>query len=861
MTTSIPTPLDARLIADARPSPAPAGAGVRAAGPWLESDGERLLVRGTTYGTFAQRDGQPFPSRTVVAADFAAIASAGANVVRTYTVPPVWLLDAAAAAGLRVLVGLPWEQHVAFLDDPGRAASIEARVRAGVRACARHSAVLCFAVGNEIPAAIVRWHGARRVERFLRRLCTAVREEHPGALVTYVNYPSTEYLELPFLDLVCFNVFLEDETSFEAYIARLQNLTGDRPLLLTEIGLDSRRNGAAEQARLLARQLRTAYRLGVAGAFVFAWTDEWHRGGHDVDDWDFGLVDRDRRPKPALHAVTEVFAEPVPAPAAGWPQATVVVCSYNGSRWIAECLEALQALEYPNYEIVVVDDGSTDATASITVGFPAVRLISTPNGGLSRARNRGLEEATGEVIAYLDDDARPHPSWLTHMVLALEAGEHVGVGGPNLAPAQDGATAECVALAPGGPTHVLVADREAEHVPGCNMAFRTASLRAIGGFDPTFRIAGDDVDMCWRLQERGDTIAFTPAAIVWHHCRSSISGYLRQQFQYGRAEAMLEARWPERYNRRGHARWQGRVYGDALAAGMARRRTRIEYGTWGQGLFQARIPAGPGTLATLVRMPEWYLAQATLVALGALGLLWTPLLAALALAVLTAGATTLEHARTAARAPVRGPRSRRRAGAMRVVIAALHALQPLARFAGREQERRRRPRPGQLGDPRPRTAVIWSERWSSPETWLAELERILAPARPRRGGSTDRWDLGVRGGALGTARLRATHEEHGSGRQLARLRTWAVPSRAALATVPALGLLAGLAVSGGAAAVGLILGVGAAGLGGRALRDCCRALAALRTGVDVQLRRRAVAPAQSHPSTDAPLGAEYEEAA
>src|SRR3954447_11146455 len=60
LTTSIPTPLDARLIADARPSPAPAGAGVRAAGPWLESDGERLLVRGTTYGTFAQRDGQPF---------------------------------------------------------------------------------------------------------------------------------------------------------------------------------------------------------------------------------------------------------------------------------------------------------------------------------------------------------------------------------------------------------------------------------------------------------------------------------------------------------------------------------------------------------------------------------------------------------------------------------------------------------------------------------------------------------------------------------------------------------------------------------------------------------------------------------
>ncbi|HWH93707.1 MAG TPA: glycosyltransferase [Baekduia sp.] len=861
MTASFPTPLAPRPTADARRSPALAGGTVRTAGPWLESDGERLLVRGTTYGTFAEHGGRPFPSPELVAADFAAMAAAGAGVVRIYTVPPVWLLDAAAAAGLRVMVGLPWEQHVAFLDEPSRAAAIEARVRAGVRACAGHPAVLCFAVGNEIPAAIVRWHGARRVERFLQRLCTAVREEHPGALVTYVNYPSTEYLELPFLDLVCFNVFLEDEASFEAYVARLQNLAGDRPLLLTEIGLDSRRNGAAEQARMLARQLRIAYRLGVAGAFVFAWTDEWHRGGHDVDDWDFGLVDRARRPKPALSAIAEVFAEPVPAPAGGWPRATVVVCSYNGSRWIGECLEALEALEYPNYEIVVIDDGSTDATASITEDFPAVRLISTANGGLSRARNRGLEAATGEVIAYLDDDARPHPAWLTHLVLALQGSEHAGVGGPNLAPAHDGATAECVALAPGGPTHVLIADREAEHVPGCNMAFRTAALRAIGGFDPTFRIAGDDVDVCWRLQERGDTIGFTPAAIVWHHCRSSLRAYLRQQFQYGRAEAMLEARWPQRYNRRGHARWQGRVYGDALAAGMARRRTRVEYGTWGQGLFQARIAAEPGLLATLVRMPEWYLAQAALLALGVLGLLWTPLLAAGAVAVVTAAATTLEHARTAARAPLRRPRSRRRAGAMRVVIAGLHALQPLARFAGREQERRRRQRAGALGDPRPRTALIWSERWSAPETWLADLERILEPARPRRGGLTDRWDLGVRGGALGTARLRATHEEHGAGRQLARLRTWAVPSRAALAIVPLLALLAGLAAAGGAAVVGVILALGAAAIAARALRDCCRALAALRTGVDVQRRRRAVAPAHAHASTDARLRADLEEAA
>ncbi|PYO73702.1 MAG: glycosyl transferase, partial [Gemmatimonadetes bacterium] len=109
-----------------------------------------------------------------------------------------------------------------------------------------------------------------------------------------------------------------------------------------------------------------------------------------------------------------------------------------------------------------------------------------------------------------------------------------GVGGPNIAPPGDGPIAECVARAPGGPVHVLLNDREAEHIPGCNMAFRKSCLEAIGGFDPQFRTAGDDVDVCWRLQERGWTLGFHPAALVWHHRRNSLRTYWRQQIGYGR---------------------------------------------------------------------------------------------------------------------------------------------------------------------------------------------------------------------------------------------------------------------------------------------------------------------------------------
>src|SRR5213078_2847526 len=120
--------------------------------------------------------------------------------------------------------------------------SIEARVRVGVRSCAGHPAVLCYTIGNEIPAPIVRWYGKRRVERYLEQLYRAAKEEDPEGLVTYVNYPTTEYLQLPFLDLVCFNVYLESQERLEAYTDHLHILAGDRPLIMSELGLDSLRH-------------------------------------------------------------------------------------------------------------------------------------------------------------------------------------------------------------------------------------------------------------------------------------------------------------------------------------------------------------------------------------------------------------------------------------------------------------------------------------------------------------------------------------------------------------------------------------------------------------------------------------------
>ena len=823
---ALPLPAERRQQAP-RPGPRPS-----THGKFIHVGDEKLCVRGVTYGTFARDErGDPYPAPDVVAADLADIAANGFNAIRTYTSPPRWLLDLAFEHGVRVLAGLAWEQHVDFLESRAGARSIEARVRAGAAACAGHPALLAFAVGNEIPSRVVRWIGRRPVERFVERLLRGVRAEDPGALVTYVNYPTTEYLTTPSADLVCFNVYLETPDRLDAYLARLHNLAGDRPLLLAEIGLDSRAHGLVHQAETLDWQVRATLASGCAGGFVFSWTDEWHvtylsesgtgTGSVELTDWDFGLTDRNRRPKPALAAVRRAFAEAPFPPERRWPRVSVVVCTYNGARTLRRCLEDIEALDYPDYEVIVVDDGSTDGSAAIAAEQDC-RLISTENKGLASARNSGLEAATGEIVAYVDDDAHPDRDWLRYLVAALEDGEFDGIGGPNLPPHDDGPVAECVAESPGGPIHVLLSDREAEHIPGCNMAFRKRALEGIGGFDRQFRVAGDDVDICWRLRGAGHRIGFSPAALVWHCRRDSVRAYLRQQRGYGAAEALLERKWPDRYNAAGQARWLGRLYGRGLASSLGR--DRVYSGTWGSEPFQALYRPSPGRLPGLGSIPEWYLTLVALAALSLAGVWWKPLLAAVPLLLVAVGAWLVPPGISAARACFMRERlPRRRKLAMWALTALLYVAQPVARLRGRMRAPAWRPVAAPAPAlPRRRAIRIWSERWRPAESRLDDVQRSLREdgAAVFCGGTWDPWDLHVRGGLVGAARLRMGLEEHGGGRQLIRLEIAPHLSRPALAVMATLLVAALGAAFAGAWPGALVPGGVALVLGARLAWEC-----------------------------------------
>jgi len=747
-------------------------------GRFLFSGDEKLRICGVTYGTFRPDEARNEFHPVRAARDFAKMASKGINAIRTYTVPPVWLLDLALQHSLWVMVGIPWEQHITFLDDRARVCAIEERLRSAVRSCAAHPAILCFAIGNEIPNTIVRWYGHRRIEKFLERLYRLVKNEDPNALVTYVNYPTTEYLALPFLDLVCFNVYLESQNSWERYLARLQNLAAERPLILSEIGLDSRRNGEERQAQSLDWLIRTAFTSGGAGVFVFGWTDEWYRGGFDIEDWDFGLTRRDRTEKVALEIVHRAFTEATFRAARDWPSITVVVCSYNGHRTLGECLDGISKLRYRNFEVILVDDGSSPPLEPIVAPY-GFRTIRTPNHGLSAARNLGMEAAGGEIIAYLDDDAYPDPDWLTYLADSFLKTTHVGIGGPNIAPPGDGRIADCVANAPGGPVHVLLSDDTAEHIPGCNMAFRKAALQAIGGFDPKFRVAGDDVDLCWGLQKQGGTLGFHPAAVVWHHRRNSVRAYWKQQKGYGRAEALLQRKWPEKYNSAGHLSWTGRIYGRGLVHGLAQV-SRIYHGTWGAAPFQSLYQRESHTVLSVLLMPEWYLIVLFLGLTTVLCQDYERLRLAALLFLLALSVPVVQAWRSVARATFPAVQSATERLALRLFTATLYILQPIARLWGRVQHGLSpwRKRAAGFCAPRLKQYQIWSEVWQAPTRWLEAVEEALRPTGgpALRGGDFDRWDLEVPGGISGSCRLRMAVEEHGAGRQLVRFRCWPRPA-------------------------------------------------------------------------------------
>lgn len=757
----------------------PATTRIRVASKFFFEGDRKFFIKGVTYGPFKpDENGDQFGRPEQVDVDLRMMREIGLNVLRVYHAPPEWFVEKCAAAGMRVLITLPWEKHIEFLREKKVRAEIGRMMRATVKRYAGNPAVLAYLVGNEISSTMARWLGVRRVIEFVEHLVRIGRSVDPDALFSYATYPPTEYLLPQNVDFFCFNVYLHNQRDFERYLLRLQNLTEERPLILGEFGMDTIRHSQDEQAEMLGWHIESVAKCGLAGTILFSWTDEWFTGGQEVTDWAFGIVTGDRQPKKSFSALREKFGQDdstLPHRALSEaPSVSVIVCSYNGGRTLAGCLESLGKLNYPNYEMILVDDGSTDNTAQVVAQFPNVRYIHQSNHGLSHARNTGGAAASGDVFVYTDSDCMADPDWLYYLVDTLTSGDYAGVGGPNVSPPARNAIQACVAAAPGGPSHVLLTDTVAEHIPGCNMAFYRWAFENVGGFDPEYRKAGDDVDFCWRLQQAGFVIAFSPTAIVWHHRRFTLREFLKQQEGYGEAESLLRFKHLIFFGPTGTAKWRGQIYGAPRFTWFINRPV-IYHGIFGEGFFQSMYATPQSDIAAYLSSIEWFALTLFLFGLG----IFLPTLRIVPYLML--GGTlmvALSYMVTARIEP------KFDTVPARLLVICLAFVQPLVRGFSRYftwLHFKRTPRgvirahenlpAGAMGRGL-RRRVFWSEEGKDRHHLLGAIFQLLEEEGWRYSVDTGwkEWDIQIYGNFWWSIVLQTVTEYHGGGKQLTRVR-------------------------------------------------------------------------------------------
>lgn len=521
-------------------------------GKFFLLDKERVWLSCVTYGPFPS----PLPDHSK---ELTKIQKAGFLAIRVYEPPSEALLKAALTHGMLIFASVPWCWHQVFLGDGGQHIidNAHSQFTAELSKWGHHPAVVGIYIANEIPNDVVRWMGFTETREALDSLILDLRKQFPHLLYAYANFPTTEFLEPTEADFTAFNVYLESPSSYTAYLNHLQHVAGDRPLMLSEIGFDSKRNGIDEQKKVCQWLIDLAHYSGAAGASIFAWSDRWRNGDNEVLDWDFGLNDRVGLAKPVLSSLSLPISRP---PLAKVPFFSVIVCVHNGAERVKPFLEFSQQIDYPCYEVLIVDDGSTDHLEELCKIYKKVRYIKQSHSGLSAARNTGAEHAKGDIFAYTDDDCVPDKDWLYWLAIAYNEHSFDLCGGPNLAPYPLDADEAIIASAPGAPSHVMLCNTEAEHIPGCNLTVTRKAFYTIGGFDKRYWVAGDDVDFCWRAEALGLVIGFHGAAFVWHQRRATFYRYFKQQRGYGKAEALLMQNHPNKFNKNLSSKWKGTIY-------------------------------------------------------------------------------------------------------------------------------------------------------------------------------------------------------------------------------------------------------------------------------------------------------------
>ena len=248
--------------------------------------------------------------------------------------------------------------------------------------------------------------------------------------------------------------------------------------------------------------------------------------------------------------------EPNPGrPDGGLPSVSVVIPVKDRAEELRRCLESLKRVRYPaeQLEILVVDDGSRDETREVARSMGASVIPSGGEGrGPAAARTRGASVARGEILAFLDSDCAASEEWLAELAVTFEDPDVAAVGGRvngmHASSALDRYEAEMSSLCLGAQGRSGQHGKDTFYLPSCNLLVRRRDFVESGGFREELQVA-EDVDLSWRLRDRGRRIVYTPAGSIVHEHRNRLGAFLRRRFQYGTSEGLLQILHPERRKR------------------------------------------------------------------------------------------------------------------------------------------------------------------------------------------------------------------------------------------------------------------------------------------------------------------------
>ncbi len=211
--------------------------------------------------------------------------------------------------------------------------------------------------------------------------------------------------------------------------------------------------------------------------------------------------------------------------AVGLPSVSVVVCTYNRAQVLGRCLDALRRLDYPEFEVVVVEGPSTDDTRVLLDRFPDVKRVTNAKRNLSISRNIGIAASAGAIVAFIDDDAVPGRGWLRALAAAFDDPTVGAAGGDVFGPSGDHLQFSNGILSRYGR---VIARQDAPDdrndpggawyntLMGTNSSFRRRALDGVGGFDENYEYYHDEADLCARLIDAGHRVVHAPDAVVWH---------------------------------------------------------------------------------------------------------------------------------------------------------------------------------------------------------------------------------------------------------------------------------------------------------------------------------------------------------